>query len=94
MCNHINFVYGSKIPCSFQCIYLGDVNTQNWKKSDMRLLAILLIAIKKAITRKWLKVEPPSQEDCINIVNEIYITEKLSFTLRIHSDKFYEQRSK
>lgn len=60
---------------------------QNWEKSGIRLLPIVLIASKKAITRKWLKVEPPSQEDWINIINEIYNMEKLS-------SKFYEQWSK
>lgn len=55
VCEHINYVFGSKIPCNFENVYFGNVNVTDWRQKDQRLLWILLAASKKAITRKWLK---------------------------------------
>ena len=48
----------------------------------------LLAAGKKAITRMWLKPQSPSNEDWIDIVHQIYIMEKLTYSLRAQHDKF------
>lgn len=51
-------------------------------------MLILLVASRKAITRKWLKPEPPTVDEWIDIIHDIYIMEKLSFSLRIQKEKF------
>lgn len=87
---HVNNIFGAKIPLKCETMYLGDVPGSKWSNGDKRLLNMLLVASKKAITRKWWKVEPPTTEDWINIVHDIYVMEKLSFSLRMQKDRFYE----
>ena len=37
----------------------------------------------------WLKSDPPTTEEWIEIIHENYIMEQLSFSLRIQKEKFY-----
>lgn len=86
---HIKNVFGVNISFKCETIYLGDILFENWNINDNELLGILLAASEKTITRKWLKVEPPTTEEWIDIVHEIYIMEKLSFPLRVQNERFY-----
>uniref|UniRef100_A0A146S7T5 Reverse transcriptase n=1 Tax=Fundulus heteroclitus TaxID=8078 RepID=A0A146S7T5_FUNHE len=87
---HVNNVFGTKIPLKCETLYLGDVPVTNWNNNDKKLLGMLLIASKKAITRKWMRVESPTIEDWTNIIHGIYVMEKLSFSLRMQKDIFYK----
>ena len=50
---------------------------------------IKLIGVgKKAITRKWLQTEPPSVEDWLQIMSEIFDMEKMTANLRMKGDIF------
>lgn len=89
ICEHINHIFGSKMPCDFENVYLGNADANNWRNKDKRLLWILLAASKKALTRKWLKRDLPTINEWISIIQEIYTMEKLSFSLRIQRDIFY-----
>ena len=60
-------------------MYFGDLLFETWNIKDKKLLAILLAASKKSITRKWLKVDPPTIDDWIDIVYGIYVKEKITF---------------
>lgn len=86
---HIKDVLNVEIPYNFETIYLGSILYDMRSSNDKKLLAILLAASKKAITRKWLKIEPPTVEEWIDIVHEIYIMEKISFSLKVEREKFY-----
>ena len=48
----------------------------------------MLIASKKAITRKWLTNEVPKVEDWIEVIHNIYVMEKLTFSLGLEVDRF------
>lgn len=61
----------------------------NWNLSDKKLLAMLL-ASKKTITRKWLRTEAPTIAEWIDIVQNIYILEKLSFLLKDKETPFHD----
>lgn len=87
---HISNVFGMNIPLHWETMYLGDILLDNWATNDKRLLCILLVASKKAITRKWLRVEPPTIGEWIDIVYKIYIMEKLSFSLKVQKERFYK----
>ncbi|KAA0717294.1 hypothetical protein E1301_Tti012252 [Triplophysa tibetana] len=89
ICEHINHTFNSKIPCNFVNVYLSNVDVNNWRNKDKSLLWILLAAGKKTITRKWLKPDLPTIDEWINIIQDIYKTEKLSFTIRSQRDMFY-----
>lgn len=64
-------------------LYLCNFNEENVQSRDRYLVKILLIAGKKATTRKWGKVDSPTQSKWIQIVDEILIMEKLTHHLRL-----------
>ena len=80
---------GFEIECEFTTIYLcnisGDISTP-----DKYLLKILLVAAKKAITKKWLDSNPPTRGEWIAIVQDIYEMERLTFSVRLCTEKFYK----
>ena len=63
-------------------------------KDDQYLVKILLIAARKAITQRWLKPEPPSQTLWMEVVQEIYTMEKMTFVLRLKEGEFKEKWDK
>ena len=87
---HIENIFGVNIPFKCETMYLGDLTFETWCIKDKKLLAMLLAASKKSITRKWLKVEAPTIDEWIDIVQEIYVMEKISFSLRVEKEKFYK----
>lgn len=91
---HIQNIFAFVFPLAFDTLYLCNISSDKMDSKDKKLLYILLAASKKALTRRWLKPEPPTTEDWINIVYEIYIMEKLSFSLKVQRDTFYKMWSK
>ena len=77
-----NITYG---PCT---LYLGLTSEGIIGHEDLYLFRILLIAAKKAITRKWLKVDPPREEHWMEIIEEIYFMEKMTHNLRTKAELF------
>jgi len=71
---------------SFSVTYLGNIPTEI-NKQDRYLLQLLLAGSKKAITRRWLCKECPTISDWIEIVEEIYNMERLTFSLRYNTEK-------
>jgi len=78
-------VYG--VSNSFTLLYLGFI-TGNVLKDDRYILKIMLAACKKAITRKWYKTDPPSQEEWMKIMDKIHSMEQLTYKIRIQEDRF------
>ena len=76
-----------KIPFQFETFILGktDFHLRNF---NIYLFDILLLAGKKNITRHWLGPETPKLEDWADIVCEIYVMEKITFSLRLQMDRF------
>ena len=85
---NLEAVFGVNIPFKCDTLYLGNIPFEMWNSDDRKLMLILLVASKKAITRKWLKPEPPTVDEWIDIIHDIYIMEKLCFSLRIQKEKF------
>lgn len=52
------------------------------------MFKIMLLAGKKGITRKWLKVDAPRKENWVDVMHDIYIMEKLTYTVRFEMDRF------
>ena len=80
-------VFKTTIPFRFDVLYLCNI-PQEISSKDRILMTILLAACKKAITRKWLKPQTPQLEDWIEIIHQIYLMEKLTYSLRLHQEKF------
>lgn len=91
---HVQNVFSVVFPFSFETMYLGNIILDGFDNRDKKLLHILLAASKKAITRRWLKPEQPRNEDWINIVQEIYKMEKVTFRLKLQIDVFLKTWSK
>ena len=51
---HINNVFNVNIPLKCETLFLGNILFETWNIKDKKLLAILLAASKKCVTRKWL----------------------------------------
>lgn len=85
---HLTFckVLKYSVPLTFTTMYLGLLS--NVKKEDQYLVKILLSAVRKAITRRWLKPEPPSHTQWIDIVQEIFTMERMTFILRLEEAEF------
>uniref|UniRef100_A0A3B1J8B1 Reverse transcriptase domain-containing protein n=1 Tax=Astyanax mexicanus TaxID=7994 RepID=A0A3B1J8B1_ASTMX len=82
-----------EINFRFNILFLGEINPQVIG-SNRYLWNIFLIASKKAITKRWRTPDPPVMEEWINIVNQIYIMEKITFAIRIQMPKFAKLWSK
>lgn len=83
---YIKMILGLQLEETFSVFYLGNI-PNGTRKEDRYLLQILQAASKKAITRKWLNIDPPTSSQWIEITNEIYNMEKLTFSLRHASEK-------
>ena len=77
-----------ELPFTFFDLYLGKGNQKIIYSGDKYLFRVMLVAGKKAITRKWLKTEVPKMEDWVEVMYNIYRMEKLTFLVRLESDKF------
>ncbi len=84
------------IAMSYMVLYLCNFNSirEIIRVRDKYLIKILLIASKKAITRKWGKEDPPSQDQWIGIVEEIYTMEKLTHRLKLQQTQLEEKWEK
>ncbi len=71
---------------SFVVLYLGAI-PKGLCKGDTYLLKILLVACKKAVTKCWLQINPPSMDLFINTVSAIRSMEMMTLTLRLQKDK-------
>ena len=59
-----------------------------WMKKDKYLLNILLVAAKKALTRKWLSQESPTLNGWMDITMDIYKMEKITAFVNHKSEQF------
>lgn len=83
----IENVFRTTIPFRFDVLYLCNL-PQEVSSKDRTLMIILLAACKKAITRMWLKPLTPQLDDWIEIIHQIYMMEKLTYSLRLRQEKF------
>lgn len=75
-------------------MYLGNIPFDGWDHRDKKFLLILMAACKKTISRRWLKPDPPTIEEWLDVTRDIYAMEKLSYSLKIQTENFYRMWSK
>lgn len=82
-------VFNVNFPLDCENLCLGNILSETWNNKDKKLLTTLLAASKKSVTRIRLNIEPPTTDDWIDIKYEIYVTEKISYSLKVVKEKFY-----
>uniref|UniRef100_A0A669AV81 Reverse transcriptase domain-containing protein n=1 Tax=Oreochromis niloticus TaxID=8128 RepID=A0A669AV81_ORENI len=85
-------VLGYEVPCEARVMYFGI--WENVRKEDQYLFKIMLLSSKKVITKNWLKSDPLKLEEWTDVIEEIYVMEKMTYTLRLKSDKHRKQWTK
>ena len=86
-------MFHMKMPYNFKTFILGEINFLTGHLNKY-LFGALISAGKKTITGHWLHPDSPTIEEWTDIVNEIYIMEKITFSLRLQMDKFTKSWSK
>lgn len=59
-------------------LYLGNLTEETVLKEDTYLVKVLLAASKVRITRKWYGKEYPTQRQWLDIVEKMFVMEKLT----------------
>ena len=81
-------IFGYNIPNEPWHIYLGLITDDVIGKKEKHLFKILSLAAKKAITRSWLKTDPPGLSHWLEIVEEIRSMEQLTDSLRLKMEPY------
>lgn len=68
-------------------LYFGYIFWE-WLKSDKYLLNILLVAVKKTLTRIWLSQESPTLNTWMDITMDIYRMERITAFVNHKLEKF------
>ena len=72
-----------EIPMCVEVLYLCNFKEEYVHRGDRHLLNILLTAGKKAITRRWGRIDSPTKEQWMEIIDQIYEMEQLTHRLRL-----------
>ena len=75
-------------------LYLCNFEEGNIRREDRYLIKILLVAGKKAITRKWGQVDTPTQGQWEELIEGIYVMEKMTHRLRLQETQMEEKWTK
>ena len=81
-------IFGYNIPNEPRYIYLGLIPDDVIGNEDIYLFKILSLVAKKAITRSWLKTDPPGLSHWLDIVEEMRSVEKLTYSLRLKMELY------
>lgn len=84
-------IFHREIPKDPMVVLLGIIPEGVTGRNNVYLLQILLAAAIKCITFRWLKIEPPSYNDWILKVYEIYEMEKITYAVRLQKEKFLKR---
>lgn len=87
-------ILGYNIPQSCKMLYFGILTGNVVLRDDRYLLKILLAACKKAITKRWYKPDPPTQNEWLKIVRGIHDMELLTHRIRSQEQQCQEKWKK
>lgn len=77
---------GKQIPTDCKVLYMCNFDKDNIQLPDRHLVKILL----KAMARRWGKTESPTQDQWTELVEEIYIMQKIC-TVRLEEAQMSEK---
>ena len=85
-------LFNTNLPLQFSTLFLGNADLQ--VTADEYLFDILITAGKKALTRRWLLPDPPTIQEWISIVNDVYLMERITSSLRLQKITFTKRWAK
>lgn len=83
-------IFGTKNKFKWDKLLFGLLRSTSTNIKIKLLFGILSVAARKAITRKWLQPNAPSMESWYDIIYEIFVMERITFSLRLQQHKFEE----
>ena len=81
-------VFGSDITFKWDELLFGLTHSRTMDVHSRYLFGVLSVAARKAITKRWLKPDAPSLEDWFDITYEIFVMERITFSLKLQQSKF------
>ena len=84
-------ILGYEVPNSCIVLYFGNMAGNIVARTDRYLFKILIAACKKAITKRWYKPGPPTRDEWLKIVSEMYVMEQLTHRLRVQTEQCEEK---
>ena len=84
-------ILGYEVPNSCIVLYFGNMAGNIVARTDRYLFKILIAACKKAITKRWYKPGPPTRDEWLKIVSEMYVMEQLTHRLRVQAEQCEEK---
>lgn len=86
----LEIIFETKIIFNWDELFFGLLTSVNTNISNKKLFGILSAAARKAITKKWLKPHTPTIKEWYDIIYEIFVMERITFSLRLQNRKFEE----
>ena len=83
-------IFGTGVPFNWDELLFGYLHSTSANLKIKHLFGLLSVAARKAITKKWLKPNSPSIEDWYDIVYDIFVMERITFSVRLQKTKFEE----
>lgn len=86
--SELESIFGTGITFNWDELLFGLVHSANVSVKNKYLFGILSLAARKAITRKWLKPDVPSIDEWYDIIYDVYVMERITFSMRLQQSKF------
>lgn len=83
----LEYILQTTVLFDISSLNFGAIVLDTQSLADKYLIKILLIGGRDAVTRRWPQSNAPTMEDWQGVIHEIYITEMLTFTLKLQSKK-------
>ena len=81
-------IFGTDMTFNRDKLLFGFVHSANVSVKNKYLFGILSLAARKAITRKWLKPDVPSIDEWYDIIYDVFVMERITFSMRLQQSKF------
>ena len=87
--NVIDKVLNIKVLLTFETLYLGIIDVLHLRRrDDYKIMRIMILASKKAITRRWRTDLVPKVDEWLDVMLSIYNMEKITAAVRLEKDNF------
>lgn len=83
-------IFAAEISFNWEELLFGLVRSDNLSVEHKYLIGTLTLAARKSITKKCLKPDTPNIDEWYDIVYEVFVMERITYSLRLQPSKFDE----